>query len=113
QKSATDPRGAKVVDDRGASDQTLGHARRRRERRAVSRLRERQLDQRRHSRRGWRFGLGEMRYVTMNLDQVKHEYVQVNGIRYHYAEAGTGPLVLMVHGFPELWYSYRHQLPAL
>ena len=31
----------------------------------------------------------------------------------HYAEAGTGPLVLMCHGFPELWYSWRHQLPAV
>src|SRR5690242_13360924 len=42
-----------------------------------------------------------------------HHTVRVNGIRYHYATAGAGPLVLLVHGFPELWYSYRHQLPAL
>lgn len=46
-------------------------------------------------------------------DRIQHRHVRVNGIRYHYAEAGTGPLVLMIHGFPELWYSYRHQLPAL
>lgn len=44
---------------------------------------------------------------------LKHRYVQVNGIRYHFAEAGVGPLVLMIHGFPELWYSFRHQLAAL
>ena len=31
----------------------------------------------------------------------------------HIAEAGEGPLVLLVHGFPESWYSWRHQLPAL
>ena len=42
-----------------------------------------------------------------------HHTVRVNGVRYHYATAGAGPLVLLVHGFPELWYSYRHQLPAL
>lgn len=42
-----------------------------------------------------------------------HGTAQVNGIRIHYVEAGTGPLVLMVHGFPESWYSYRHQLDAL
>jgi len=45
--------------------------------------------------------------------QLQHQYVQVNGIRYHYAEAGAGPLVLMIHGFPELWYSFRHQLGSL
>jgi len=40
---------------------------------------------------------------------VKHRLV--DGI--HLVEEGTGPLVLLVHGFPELWYSWRHQLPAL
>jgi pimeloyl-ACP methyl ester carboxylesterase len=43
----------------------------------------------------------------------RHGTAHVNGIRIHYVEAGTGPLVLMVHGFPESWYSYRHQLSAL
>ena len=33
--------------------------------------------------------------------------------RIHVAEQGSGPLVLLVHGFPECWYSWRHQLPAL
>jgi epoxide hydrolase A/B len=46
-------------------------------------------------------------------NRIEHRYLQINGIRYHYAEAGTGPLVVMVHGFPELWYSYRHQVVAL
>lgn len=36
-----------------------------------------------------------------------------NGIRIHAVEEGEGPLVLLVHGFPESWYSWRHQLPAL
>lgn len=39
--------------------------------------------------------------------------VTANGIRIHLVEAGTGPLVLLCHGFPESWYSWRHQLSAL
>ncbi len=42
-----------------------------------------------------------------------HRFAQANGIRMHYVEAGAGPLVVMCHGFPESWYSWRHQLPAL
>ena len=44
---------------------------------------------------------------------VTHRIVETNGIRMHLAEMGTGPLVLLCHGFPELWYSWRHQLRAL
>jgi pimeloyl-ACP methyl ester carboxylesterase len=39
--------------------------------------------------------------------------VRTNGISMHMAEQGEGPLVVLCHGFPELWYSWRHQLPAL
>jgi pimeloyl-ACP methyl ester carboxylesterase len=39
--------------------------------------------------------------------------VEANGIRMHVAEQGTGPLVVLCHGFPESWYSWRHQLRAL
>ncbi len=39
--------------------------------------------------------------------------VESNGIRMHLLEAGEGPLVVLLHGFPELGYSWRHQLPAL
>ncbi|MFI1441875.1 alpha/beta fold hydrolase [Streptomyces fructofermentans] len=39
--------------------------------------------------------------------------VDVPGGRVHLVEQGTGPLVLLVHGFPELWHSWRHQLPAI
>ncbi len=42
-----------------------------------------------------------------------HHYATVNGIRMHWAEQGRGPLVVLLHGFPEFWYSWRHQLPAL
>ena len=47
------------------------------------------------------------------LPDVNHRYVDARGLRMHIAEAGTGPLVLLLHGFPECWYSWRHQLAAL
>lgn len=37
-----------------------------------------------------------------------HGYARVNGIRLHYAEMGTGPLVILLHGFPECWYEWRY-----
>lgn len=45
--------------------------------------------------------------------QPRHHFIEANGIRFHVAEQGEGPLVLLLHGFPECWYSWRHQLPAL
>jgi pimeloyl-ACP methyl ester carboxylesterase len=47
------------------------------------------------------------------MSEVQHRIVETNGIRVHVAEQGTGPLVLLCHGFPESWYSWRHQLQAL
>lgn len=47
------------------------------------------------------------------MSEVVQHSVQSNGIRIHVAECGQGPLVLLVHGFPESWYSWREQLPAL
>ena len=48
-----------------------------------------------------------------NTHELTHREVSLNGLRFHIAEAGQGPLVLLCHGFPECWYSWRHQLPAL
>lgn len=45
--------------------------------------------------------------------QLRHRTVEAPAGRLHVVEQGTGPLVLLVHGFPESWYSWRHQLPAL
>lgn len=42
-----------------------------------------------------------------------HHRAFINGLHLHYVEAGTGPLILLLHGFPEFWYSWRHQIPAL
>ena len=47
------------------------------------------------------------------MSEVRHREVGTNGIRMHIAESGTGPLVVLCHGFPESWYSWRHQLYAL
>jgi pimeloyl-ACP methyl ester carboxylesterase len=46
-------------------------------------------------------------------DAITHRTLEVNGIRLHIAEQGQGPLVILCHGWPELWYSWRRQLPAL
>lgn len=43
----------------------------------------------------------------------RHGYARTNGIQLHYVTQGEGPLVLLLHGFPEFWYSWRHQIPAL
>jgi pimeloyl-ACP methyl ester carboxylesterase len=47
------------------------------------------------------------------MAEIKHRMVDTNGIKMHIAEQGEGPLVILCHGFPELWYSWRHQFPAL
>lgn len=44
---------------------------------------------------------------------LKHHIKKINGINMHYVEAGKGPLVVLVHGWPESWYSWRYQIPAL
>ncbi|AES82459.1 putative soluble epoxide hydrolase [Medicago truncatula] len=48
------------------------------------------------------------------MEGIEHRTVEVNGIKMHIAEKGKeGPVVLFLHGFPELWYSWRHQIAAL
>jgi pimeloyl-ACP methyl ester carboxylesterase len=45
--------------------------------------------------------------------ELEHRFATVDGVRLHYVEAGEGPLVVLLHGFPEFWWSWRHQIPAL
>ncbi|KAL1546005.1 epoxide hydrolase A-like [Salvia divinorum] len=47
------------------------------------------------------------------MEGIEHRMVSVNGINMHVAEKGQGPTVLLLHGFPELWYTWRHQIVAL
>ena len=55
------------------------------------------------------------RHQTHAADSsIRYNYAQVNGVRLHYAESGSSnDLVILLHGFPEFWYSWRHQLTAL
>src|SRR5215470_13231673 len=49
-----------------------------------------------------------------DLDKkVTHGYADSNGVKIHYASLGKGPLVVMIHGFPDFWYSWRNQMEAL
>ena len=47
------------------------------------------------------------------MQEVEHGYADNNGVKIHYATVGKGPLVVMIHGFPDFWYSWRHQMNAL
>ncbi len=47
------------------------------------------------------------------MPELQHKFVASNGLRMHYVEMGAGPLVILCHGWPESWYSWRHQIPAL
>ena len=58
-------------------------------------------------------GPGLASWVDPAMPEVTHRMIETNGIRLHVAEQGEGPLVILCHGFPECWYSWRYQLPAL
>jgi pimeloyl-ACP methyl ester carboxylesterase len=44
---------------------------------------------------------------------VREGFAELGEVRLHYVEAGDGPLVVLLHGFPEFWYCWRHQIPPL
>ena len=52
---------------------------------------------------------------TLDSAEIRHNSAQVGAVRLHYAECGSASsdLVILLHGFPEFWYSWRHQLPVL
>ena len=47
------------------------------------------------------------------VDRLEHKYVDNQGVKIHYVKACKGPLVVFVHGFPDYWYSWRHQIQGL
>jgi pimeloyl-ACP methyl ester carboxylesterase len=52
--------------------------------------------------------------VSADFDsRVKHGYADSNGVKIHYATLGSGPLIVMIHGFPDFWYTWRSQMEAL
>jgi len=46
-------------------------------------------------------------------DEVEHHFADSSGVKIHYAALGKGPLVVMIHGFPDFWYTWRYQMRAL
>ncbi len=51
--------------------------------------------------------------LTMQVPGARHHTTRVNGIKVHYAEAGKGAPVFLLHGFPETWFAWRKQIPEL
>lgn len=51
--------------------------------------------------------------AQVDAGELRDGYADLDEVRLHYVEAGEGPLVVLLHGFPELWYGWRHQIPAL
>jgi epoxide hydrolase 4 len=51
--------------------------------------------------------------MSTDVPELRHGYADLSEVRLHYVEAGEGPLVVLLHGFPEFWYSWRAQIPAL
>lgn len=51
----------------------------------------------------------------MKPDAVEHLFIRANGLRFHVAVAGPrdGPLIILLHGFPEFWFAWRHQIEPL
>ena len=47
------------------------------------------------------------------FDRVQHGYADSDGVKIHYATLGSGPLVVMIHGYPDFWYTWRHQMAVL
>ena len=57
-----------------------------------------------------------MENALPSAGEIRHDFVQANGLRFHVASCGEGEgerLALFLHGFPECWYSWRHQLPLM
>jgi pimeloyl-ACP methyl ester carboxylesterase len=55
-----------------------------------------------------------LRAVAVSVsDELRDGYADLGEVRLHYVEAGEGPLVILLHGFPEFWFSWRFQIPAL
>ncbi|XP_022142082.1 bifunctional epoxide hydrolase 2-like [Momordica charantia] len=52
--------------------------------------------------------------IPFPMDKIQHHFMEVRGLKHHVAEIGTGPnVVVFLHGFPEIWYSWRHQMIGL
>ncbi len=57
--------------------------------------------------------MSDLALAMPDVDGVQHRFVDVEGIRLHVAEAGEGEPLLMLHGWPQNWFMWRHLVPAL
>ena len=48
-----------------------------------------------------------------SLDDLHEGFAEIGDVRLHYREAGEGPLIVLLHGFPEFWYAWRQQIQPL
>ena len=51
--------------------------------------------------------------MNVNLSMIQHHRADLDGLRMHFVEAGKGPAVILLHGFPETWYAWRYQIAPL
>jgi pimeloyl-ACP methyl ester carboxylesterase len=58
-------------------------------------------------------GMPEQGAATLLGNDVREGYAEVGDQRLHYVEAGEGPLIVLLHGFPEFWYGWRLQIKPL
>ena len=54
-----------------------------------------------------------MSLASPNDPRVKHHYADVSDVLLHYVTAGEGPPVVLIHGYPQTWWEWRHQIPVL
>jgi epoxide hydrolase 4 len=57
--------------------------------------------------------IGQISALSRKEPALEHHHAHLGDVRLHYVEAGSGPLVVLLHGFPEFWYSWRFQIPIL
>src|SRR5438132_12675668 len=58
-------------------------------------------------------GVAEQQAPGLLGSEVREGYAEVGDVRLHYVEAGDGPLIVLLHGFPEFWYGWRLQIAPL
>ncbi|HAD60224.1 MAG TPA: alpha/beta hydrolase [Planctomycetaceae bacterium] len=52
-------------------------------------------------------------HASADAQELTHGFADSDGVKIHYVSAGKGPLLVMIHGFPDYWYSWRKQIPEL
>jgi epoxide hydrolase 4 len=58
-------------------------------------------------------GMAEQQVPGLERSELREGYAEVGDVRLHYVEAGDGPLIVLLHGFPEFWYGWRLQIKPL